>query len=429
MEKIISFFLAILEFFGVTFNRTVIPHEKPEDFVPVVRFMACSDTHIGSADDFKLDRIKKAIAFCYETAENDETYNKLDAVMFAGDLTDSGTDEQFEAFESTVKGAVRDGTEILAIVAKEHDSTTNGKKSTEWCKKITGKDSDFHTVINGFHFIGISTSKNEGQNHSLAQRTWLKKELKAATADDKNRPVFVFNHEHVSGTVYGSRANEGWGITDFKSTLGKFPQAVHLSGHSHYPLNDPRSVWQGNFTAIGTSSMNYMEFTVDNDKTVHPEGCGNAAQAWLIEVDSSYRIRLRGFDVLTSEWLCDYLIRDLSDKETYDFTPYNQEKLSSAPEFDKDAGITAVPAEGKYRITFPAADSTDGNPVFLYRISVLDKNGMTAHSEYFISNYWSSQPDETITVTVEAEPGNTVNVLAENAYGMQSPAISTTIGK
>lgn len=428
MDKIISFFMAILAFFGITFNTAVIPHDKPENFIPVLRFMACSDTHISSADDMKLDRIKKAIAFSYETAESDANYNKLDAVLFAGDLTDNGRDDQFEAFESTVKGAIKDGTEILAIVAKGHDSSTNGKKSTEWCSRITGKDSDFHTVINGFHFIGISTSKNEGENHSLAQRTWLKKELKKAANEDAEKPVFVFNHEHVSGTVYGSHNNEGWGITDFKSTLNCFPQVVHFSGHSHYPLNDPRSVWQGRFTAVGTSSMNYMEFTVDNDKTVHPEGCENAAQAWIIEVDNSNNIRLRGFDVLTSEWLCDYLIKVPVGKDNHTFTPYNQKALSSAPKFKDDAGIAVAAAEDKYQISFPAADSTDGNPIFLYRIFVYDKNGILKHSEYFISNYWSSRPDETINISVKANSGYTVKVIAENAYKMQSSAISAEIG-
>lgn len=433
MSKIISWILSLVTIFSSSFglgwnvNKTVVPQKQVDEFEPVVRFFVCSDTHISSATDFKLDRIKKAIELSYAEAEAHKSYKNLDAVVFCGDLTDSGQDEQFKAFESTVKESVKDETKILAVVAKAHDSTGNGKKSLQYCSEITGLDSDFNTVINGFHFIGISTSEYENMNHSTGQKSWLKNQLNAAKKEDDEKPIFVFQHEHIAGTVYGSSTFEGWGTTDFRSTIAGFSQVVDFSGHSHYPLNDPRSVWQGSYTAVGTGSMNYMEFTVDTDRTVHTDDGGNAAQGWIVEVDGNNRIRLHGLDVITGQWLCDYLIENPTDFSTYAYTPYNQQALSSAPSFDKDSSLQVAQEEGKYVVTAPAAGSTDGKIVFLYRIKVMNASGIVVHSEYKLNNYWTANQYESVSFTVEAKPGYEVSVTAENAYGMQSEALSAKI--
>jgi hypothetical protein len=39
--------------------------------------------------------------------------------------------------------------------------------------------------------------------------------------------------------------------------LSAYPNAIAFSGHSHYSLTDERSVWQGAFTSVGTSSLRY----------------------------------------------------------------------------------------------------------------------------------------------------------------------------
>lgn len=431
MNKIAAFFLSIITIItstlGINPKRPIVEQEQAKNFNPVLRFFVCSDTHIGSATDPKLERIEKAIDFSYNVAQSDEYYKNLDAVVFCGDVTNSGTEEQFKAFESTVKSAVKDYTEILAIVAKGHDSITNGKKSLKYCTEITGKDSDFNVNINGFHFIGLSTSKTENINHNLKQKTWLNKQLRAAKKEDAKKPVFVFHHEHVTGTVYGSSAFEGWGNFAFRSVVMRYPQVVDFSGHSHYPINDPRSIWQGAFTAVGTGSMYYMEFTVGKDKTVHPEDNDKAAQAWIVEVDSDYRIRLRGFDVITGKWLCDYLIKDPTDTSSYAYTPYNQKALSSTPEFDEDSTLSYTENDGKYTVTAPAAKSTDGKIVFLYRVKVMNKAGIVVHSEYKLNNYWTTELYKDISFTVDAKPGYTVSVTAENAYGMSSEPLSIKI--
>ena len=42
--------------------------------------------------------------------------------------------------------------------------------------------------------------------------------------------------------------------TRVSDVLAKYPQVVTFSGHLHFPLNDPRSIWQASFTSFGCGS-------------------------------------------------------------------------------------------------------------------------------------------------------------------------------
>ncbi len=436
MKSLLSVFTAIImivtAWFCIPVDLTGSPQimDQPtvDSFTPVLRFLVCSDTHVHGADDtLRLDRIAKALDFCYSEARKDANHRTLDAMLVAGDVTNDGYDEQFNAFADVIESSLKEETDLLAIVAKNHDGY-QGKSCRGKISAITGDDADYHVVIGGYHFIGVSTSKLEGVRYDWGQQVWLKKQLDEAVKDDPSKPVFVIHHEHVRGTVYGSSSFEGWGVNHFSAILKQYPQVVDFSGHSHYPINDPRSIWQGAFTAIGTGSISYMEVTVDNDRTLHPETYDQSAQAWLVEVDAANRIRLRGFDVNDSVYLCEYLIEDVTDPAAYAYTPDNQKAKSSAPQFSATDHLTVAKNGDKYTVTCPAATSTDGKPIELYRITVKNENGRTTHSEYIVNNYWLPEPFESVSFEIDAKPGYQVNVVAENVYDMASEPLTATIG-
>lgn len=425
-KSILSFFLSIvtaLMSFTATLNTNKVPDYKT-DFVPVLRFEVMSDTHVKAIGDSHSSRLQKAVSFAYDYASKSDSYKNLDAVVIAGDLTNNGTLDQFTGFAATVKSVVKNDTSFLAVVAKSHDGYTHDRKSLEIYSDLTGNDADYHRIINGYHFIGISSSKTKGEHYSEYQREWLRNELDKAVADDPTKPIFVTHHEHVLNTVYGSSDFDGWGLDYFKDILCDYQQIIDFSGHSHYPLNDPRSIWQGDFTAVGTGAIAYMELTVENDRTVHPNDYKNAAQAWIIEVDAKNRVRLVGVDVLRGEYLCEYMIDSPSQRDTFEYTPEKMEAASSAPVFADDAQISVKKTFGMYRFTVPAAQSTDGNIVFIYKINIYDADGNNTYSDYIVNNYWNAHPFETVTFKTGAvKSGSTVEITALNAYYMASDAL------
>ena len=204
MKKIVSVLLALI-ILCLSVGTLTFAKDTDSSFVPVMRFVAASDTHVRSDGDTNEQRICKMMELAYGIADADPVYNKVDALVIAGDLTNDGTKDEFDKFGAAVKGSLRDETQFLGVVAKNHDGYE--MKRTElrdYFKNLMGIDADFHTVIGGYHFIGISASENDAEHYDSGQKKWLKQQLDIATAEDPEKPVFVIHHEHVRGTVYGS---------------------------------------------------------------------------------------------------------------------------------------------------------------------------------------------------------------------------------
>ncbi len=429
MKKLLCVLLTLTFVFACA-SQAFAASDTAAGFVPVLRFVAASDTHVKDSDDTNLQRIRKMAALAYATAEADPYYTGLDAVLIAGDLTNDGTKTEFDRFWDAVNGSLKGDTRFLGVVAKNHDGYE--MKRTElrgYYTSLTGNDADFHVVINGYHFIGVSASPKDAQHYDSAQLKWLREQLDAATAEDPEKPVFVTHHEHVRGTVYGSSLYDGWGVTAFTSVLKKYPQVVDFSGHSHYPLNDPRSVWQGKFTAVGTGAIYYSEFTVEGIRAYHPADSNDTATCWIVELNAQNDMRLRGYDVNEGKQLCELILKNPADPNNRDYTPEAREAAASAPAFDAGTELTVQPEYAGCTVTVPAARSTDGMPVVLYRVSAKNSRGVTVAKNWTMPSYYRAIDQNTVELTLSGLAAGTftLEVTAENAYGMQSAPVKTTV--
>ena len=429
MSKLLSFFLTVLTAFYTMFAPVLIVKAPADDtdFKPVFRFIASSDSHVQAGFDTNSRRVQKMIRLGYAIAGADEDYDGLDAVLIAGDMTDNGRKDQFCALRAAVSSVLREGTEFLGITAKNHDGYNMSRKELhDYCGALFGGTADFHTVIGGFHFIGLSASENDDVHYDDGQVAWLREQLEAATAEDPLRPVFVMHHEHVANTVYGSSDFEGWGMSYFTDVLDDFPQVVDFSGHSHYPLNDPRSVWQGSFTAVGTGALYYTELTVDDVRTIHPDGYKKVATFWMVELDAANRIRLRGIDLGAQKVLCEYILDNPADPANRGYSPDKRAAASEPPVFDEGAAVKVKNRISGCKVTVPAARPADGMPVVLYRAAVYGADGVEVGSEWTIPRYYEAKEESDITVTLPKLPKGEyeVRVVAETAYGVRSAPLT-----
>ncbi len=399
-------------------------------FVPVIRFIASSDTHVKGDDDVNLLRIGKMLDIAYAQAEADETYKQLDALLVAGDLTNNGTQEEFERFWNAVSTGLRGETKFLGVVAKNHDGWTVGREELHaMYSALTGATPDFHTVVNGYHFIGLSVSADKKYHYDKGQKQWLKEQLDAAVAEDPNRPVFVMHHEHNRNTVYGSSSYDGWGMKHLRGILKKYPQVVDLSGHSHYPLNDPRSIWQKEYTAIGTGAIYYTEVTTAGVRAYDPPDCQEVGTFWIVELDAQHNMHLRGYDVEANKMLCEYMIENPADPVNREYTPEKRKAASMAPAFALDAALTVTPEFGKCTVQAPAARSVDGMPVVLYRAKAKNRFGYTSAKAWALPQYYRADASDTVELELESLGTGTytVTVVAETAYGVESKPLEATV--
>lgn len=428
----ISFIMSVFMFFASLFTPKVVPTvpEVVDDgFVPVMRFAVTSDTHINTMGDKGCERLTRFIKSAYAISDADSDYKALDALVFAGDITDNGFIGSFASFAAITDTELREGTERLGVVSKNHDSYTFLNKSLKVYTALTGQETDFHRVINGFHFIGVSRSEKLKQ-YTDEQIKWLDENLAAAVAESPEKPVFVFQHEHVIDTVYGSSKDDGWGLDTFVSVLEKYPQAVHISGHSHFPANDPRAVWQDSFTAINDGGLAYFELAIDGKNGQFPEGYKTMTQALIIEVDAENRVLVRVLDVDKGRFIKEFLIDNITEEKKQKYNPEYRKEASEAPFFTDSAKLTAEKDGKKITVSLPQAKVNGDNEVFAYRLEVSDSNGKTVHSASVFSGYYFAERPETVafdSFKLIKKDSYTITVVAEDVWGNRSEALKTAV--
>ena len=295
-----------------------------------VSFAAISDIHLRG--NFKLI-FQGMLELGLEDMAN--ARDRLDAVVFDGDITDGGEIDQWEVFADAV--SKYDIADNKFVVVGNHDTwgpnredfnnPVDGVKTTfiHYNKVVSDRDITemyYSDIVNGYYFIALgSEADHVCATISDTQVEWLAAEMENAAAT--GLPIFVFLHQPINqthGLPYNWELNKddpedegGIGGESDKVTaiLKKFDNVFYISGHIHggfknagYPLGPAYSSVEymendnGNrITLINLPSYMYFDFVHGGHLT---NGCG-----WVIEAyEDEVLIRARNF--ATGTWLRNY---------------------------------------------------------------------------------------------------------------------------
>ena len=414
---------------------------------PNMRFGVVSDIHINRRAKPGDDQMAGGNELTFVRTLEWFRDQGVDGVVVAGDMADNGIIDQLqmvaEAWNRVFPGdRAPDGRKVERLfVYGNHDmggvpyarGCFKGLGDAEIAKKIIYPDpksaweSVFHEPfepiwtkeIKGYRFVGAHwwssqgcRGKDEKFNDGIAD--WYSshsKEINPAL------PFFHIQHPHPLNTCYGPWA---WGrdIGLSTKTLSAFPNAVAFSGHSHYPLTDERSVWQGEFTSVGTSSLRYMaaafeEFPgegFENSRTSGPGAREADAAKLLPRMANVYDCRegmlwsvygdrivverrefLSGLDV-GEDW-----VLPLSAAESKPFAFAERAKKIGAPSFPRGAALRVERAKAKTRgakasgkspeiasvekeclkVVVPAAVAKDGARAYYFEVAATAAGGGT----------------------------------------------------
>ena len=441
------------------------PEVEDDGYTPVVRFAVTSDLHLRDTveDDYDSKvRLMQLVTTAYDYSESQTDYNKLDGIFFAGDQTQNGSEtEQMYFFDflrentkaETTTRAVMGNHEFYATRSGPNDSayhTDSMAKAPKNFLKYSGYDSvDEHLVINGFHYIFLTmdqyntytdqwdSSSDTHEYFSPAKLNWLDAELTKAKNDDPTgkKPIFVFQHEAPENTMVGSVATSG--DADLTKVLEKYPQVVDFSGHTHRPLTDPRSIWQGTFTALNTGSLCYLGATLAGHPDYDQSGVAatNAKGSWengdiedavrtgglyyIVEVDANNVVRILRYNLFTNALHGEPIILD-SIGNPAGFTYTNARKnASQAPTFAQGASLTLKSNNYKQvMIEIPQASCPD--VVQNYRCDIY-KGTTFVRSDYRLAcTYYGDAAPSIIELPINnlsASTNYTVKVYAVNSWG------------
>lgn len=248
---------------------------------PLASFVVMSDVHTSTFDDNQ-ERWQKH----FDTLQR--ILPSPDAIISNGDQINDNNFNTGDAhavvrqiFEENLERKGMDGTKVLMSYGNHDDRLA--KMSAMYPREWFPHDGNgyYQQEINGFPLLVLNT-----ESYNAAQRAWVKERLTAITSDPamRNKPVFVAGHRPIAGTVMdGMQASNQAINTD----LSAFPQVVFFSGHSHYNINDERSMFQKNFTAVNDGSMTYGENPNQywpNGEALAYTGHNTSSQSLVVEV-------------------------------------------------------------------------------------------------------------------------------------------------
>lgn len=367
-----------------------------KDFKPVLRFMVVSDVHYKDEKCVEEERMEKAIKIAYRLCDESENYKKLDALYVVGDFANSGTEIQMKKFKDTLDKLLRPETQYALTMASHEYHGEGIEEAHEKFARIFNLPVDEHRVINGFHFISLTCSR--GTNFHADKIEFMAKELKKSREADPKKPIFVFQHPHITDTVYGSML---WGEDELYATYMDYPQMINFSGHSHAPINNPRSIHQNHFTSLGTGSLSYTELDeFDKYYGTLPPHKADFAQMLIVEADKDGRVRVYPYDVFTDNFF-PYVweIDEPWNPQSFKYTDNIRFKTAKTPYFTDDAEIefSDLDTDG-FMLKFPQAKS-DEDYVNDYKVVVSEKaTGVIVKQTVMWSEYYFYNMPENLEI-------------------------------
>lgn len=345
---------------------------------------------VAVISDLQLPDTRDNSTHQYKSFESTLTMLKnkgMDALIIGGDFTDCGTKKAWGTFKEIYDRVMADSTKPIPMyILGNHDywlpdfidcfEIPMPAKMQDRFTEYTGEQVYSHKVINGYHFICWSSSDGS-YDKSYENKEVVRAELDRAVAADPDKPVFVITHINPYDTAYGSTE---WGNEDIYDVLKDYPQAVSISGHSHFSLIDERSIWQKEFTAFTTQSLDYIELESGKfNGSVPMDAYGNSIADKLpgcvyMSIEDN-KVTVERLDNTGNAFKNPWVLEAPFDKPV----KYTDEraKLNKAPVLDGDltvkvSDITDVNEKTQEMISFAAG--SDDDFVHSYKLQFLDEN-------------------------------------------------------
>lgn len=291
-NKIFIIVLSVALIFGICIIVNKIKSREEtklseDDLILVVPVI--SDVHIGGAG--------ADIKFQETLRDYKDIYGTYDALAIVGDVVDTCKRINYENFKNILNEGIAEGSDrIIAMGNHEYYLENLSKEEHEerFMEELGLENLYYDKWIKGYHFIVLAPEHEESAKPSEKQLLWFERKLKEAK---DSRPIFVFLHQPFKDTVFGSET--GCNIEnneELYDIMKKYPQIIFFSGHSHYDLNNEKTIAHKEFTMINTSSIYYVMSYNDSNEPIYK------TQGLVIEVYKS-KVIIRRREVLTKQWI------------------------------------------------------------------------------------------------------------------------------
>ena len=254
--------------------------------------IAIGDVHISS-DSNTQQHLSKTLQYVID--------NDIDLVLFNGDTVNISSDENYAILDGILEDKFGDmpvnqrptffftmgNHEFYPTDNCAHEETDYAREyarfrtlANKWMPiELQENENMYSIVYKGITFIaafpGIDSTWINSQQQlvycaaigefSDNDLTKLEAKLDAAYNRDSSKPIVVMSHwpwgETYGGPNYGVGSESD--IAAMKAVLGKYPQAVNLTSHTHFSNLHDRDIGQSTYTTINVGTHCYGKYVSD----------------------------------------------------------------------------------------------------------------------------------------------------------------------
>lgn len=457
---------------GKVYNAGVI--EAPHELSPVfdeskiaLSLAAISDVHIEGSSDAYANKFTAALnQLKAKAAESDA--NGIDGVLVVGDLIQRAEITMAQNFKALYEDVFKPTEVPMIYTIGNHDmnpkydwtpstvaqsvamANTFGDEyfKTDIDNTMRNNYEARHCVIGGYHILAVTPNGDQPITYSPNVITWLDQQLDAITKTDPNRYVIVLTHPMIYNTIYGSLLGEDggvwtstlpnyWATRVLTGVLEKYPQVVSFHGHLHFPINDPRSLWQGKWTALGCGSTRYMAIEpagwegISSTPTVMNDA-NNFSQGYLVQFDVNGNMRIVKMDFFNNGTIGEPYVMQYPDAAGANLAKYNNVTRKAANQAPTMSTIEAKDVKDNEAASVTFAAGKDDEFVHHYVIT-LSKAGNVAATKKILADFYlhpkTSEMKSSWTVdfgTLSESGQYTVTVVAVDSWDAESAPVSAT---
>jgi predicted MPP superfamily phosphohydrolase len=378
------------------------------------RFAVLSDTHFDNTEgggETATVKVSRAL-------KNLVAKGNLDAMFVVGDITNDATDVQYVHLVETFSNTENVPASLpVYYLLGNHDNFNGGGSGVEYrFLRNMHQAMNQYLEIKGYPFILISQTGSGASDYNHAAQRFLTESLADAAANYPGKPIFVFVHVPPRNTCYGSSDTDTWGSPIFPPLLSPYPQVIVFAGHSHFPIGDPRSIWQGEYTSVNDGSTNYTELEPNIpgrspdlpqyfDETIHPVNYNKVTEGLIVNLtESGNAVVIERWDTRRDE----EILPQWKVSAPYDGSNFPSEYKGRnglpVPAFYGNSSdlITVTANSGKVTVTFPQAVDTE--IVHHYIIDIKDGDNVLKTGNKFSQFYLNSETPDFLTIEFTGLP-------------------------
>ncbi|CAH1194975.1 3',5'-cyclic adenosine monophosphate phosphodiesterase CpdA [Paenibacillus allorhizoplanae] len=300
--------------------RLAIELRKVADISPLLRFSVVSDIHIQYWDTQAQSKLSDALEDLHQLNPS------LEALVINGDLGDGRANDyakittilQSHPLPKQIYYTIgnHDYYKAYYNAAGDWSPTTfpNGELDSASLERflafIQMPSVYYDRWIQDFHFIFLGSERyrqsdpanQEDAWLSSTQLSWLQSKLQENYIQHK--PLFIFLHQPLQGTVSGSLPRGIVQHNELKQMLSQYPEVIFFTGHTHWELRLTSTLIRDVFTMVNSSSVSYPYDS--NDQLIQ----GNRSEGLIVDVYED-RIHIRGRDFANGAWFseADFIVK------------------------------------------------------------------------------------------------------------------------